>query len=132
MEKQNVERFVLLSEGDYLAKDLAIKGATPRSHEDTKKHWTDAQGAAQVTGHEQFGISMLENLWRGTPLNSKSLLVLYNRYPYHGNVELATITMQNNPEYKGPRLAALGICPDTKAVNFARQQLHKRLFEVLV
>ena len=127
-ERQNVEHFMLPAENEYSAKELSIKGSAPRSHDD-KKHWTEAQVSAQLTGDPSFGFVVIDGLRKGTSLGQKNMLIVYNRYPYHGNVEWAIFQMQTRPDYKGPMMASLSISPDVKAVNFAKQQVHQNLYK---
>jgi hypothetical protein len=45
VERQNLERFSMLSECDFKIRELMQKGAAPRSHEPGKKHFTDSPQA---------------------------------------------------------------------------------------
>jgi hypothetical protein len=48
-------------------KELDQKGASPRSHEIGKKHYTDSQICAQATGSISFGIELLKSIIKAVP-----------------------------------------------------------------
>ena len=132
IERQNTERFPLPSESEYRVKELAVKGAPPRSHEPSKKHFTDSQIAAQMTADPAFALVILKALQDGTKSTRKNMMIVYNRYPYHGTLEYATFLLQSNQEYKGARVSSFSASSDAHAVVFAKQHLKQKLFEAFL
>lgn len=98
---------------------------------EAKKHFTEHQVSAQMTSSLEFATVVIRSLVQGTQLTQKNVMIMYNRHPYHGNMELGAVFTSMELEWKGPHLAALTLGADAKAVSFAKQQVRQELFQAL-
>jgi hypothetical protein len=63
--------------------------------------------------------------------SSQDCMIIYNRHPYHGNVEIAAFQAMMSPSWTGPRLATFSPSNEASSVVFAKRQINSELYEAL-
>ena len=120
VEKCNINKWHLLSEGNFIMPDSVSKDELPRAHEGPR-HWTDKAMSAQQTGSTSFANVLLSSLFNGVKCNTKQTAIILNLTPFHGNLELEAFNLMASKLWSGPKLHTMSATFEAPALNMARK-----------